>query len=221
MKIGIVCAMTKEVMPLLNGLGEVVEQKINGFSCYKIVKEDKELIIIQSGIGEIYASGATATLISLGVEQVFNFGVCGSLCDEYGSCDCVAVSGVVHYDFDLSPIDDVDVAVYPNETSATINAKGSLFESIIKKFPQLKQGICASADKFVADQNIKDGLNAKFGAGVCDMECAGVLLTAKTAGVDCFILKTVSDGKGGVQEYLKTVEVASKISAQLILEVLK
>lgn len=220
MKIGIVCAMTKELMPLLNSLGEVSEEKINGFSAYKFCKQDKELIIIQSGIGEIYASGATATLISLGAEQIYNFGVCGSLCDDFSSRDCVAVSGVVHYDFDLSAIDEVDEAVYPSESGPIINAKNVLFEKIAQKF-NLKQAVCASADKFVADQKIKENLNQKYGAGVCDMECAGVLLTAKTAGVDCFILKTVSDGKGGADEYLKTVEVASRISAQLILEVFK
>ena len=31
MKIGIVCAMTKELMPLLSGLGKVNQEKINGF----------------------------------------------------------------------------------------------------------------------------------------------------------------------------------------------
>ncbi len=105
MKIGIVCAMTKEIMPLLGGLGEAKQEKINGFTAYKFSKGN-QLIIIQSGIGEIYASGATATLISLGVEEVYNFGVCGSLCDDFRSCDSVAVNGVVHYDFDLSPKSD-------------------------------------------------------------------------------------------------------------------
>ena len=145
MKIGIVCAMTKELMPLLNSLGEVSEEKINGFLAYKFCKQDKELIIIQSGIGEIYASGATATLISLGAEQIYNFGVCGSLCDDFSSRDCVAVSGVVHYDFDLSAIDEVDEAVYPSESGPIINAKNVLFEKIAQKF-KLKQGLtCTSA----------------------------------------------------------------------------
>ncbi len=221
MKIGIVCAMTKEIMPFLSNLGEVKQEKINGFSAYKYSYGGKDLIIIQSGIGEIYASGATATLISLGVEQIYNFGVCGSLCEQFGSCDSVAVSGVVHYDFDLSSIDDVEVAVYPSESSPIINAKSQLFDTVIQKYPTLKQGVCASADKFVADEAIKANLNKTYGAGVCDMESAGVLLTAKTAGVPCFIFKTVSDGKGGAEEYLKTVRTASKICADLILEVLK
>jgi len=221
MKIGIVCAMTKELMPLLSGLGKVNQEKINGFSAYKLSKGNNDLIIIQSGIGEIYASGATATLISLGVEQIYNFGVCGSLCEDYLSCDTVAVNGVVHYDFDLSPIDDVEVAVYPSETTPVINAKSWLFDLIVSKFPNLKQGVCASADKFVADESIKENLRKTYGAGICDMESAGVLLTAKTAGIPCFILKTVSDGKGGSEEYLKTVNTASSICAELILEVIK
>ena len=31
----------------------------------------------------------------------------------------------------------------------------------------------------IADENIKDNLNKKYSAGICDMECAGVLLTSK------------------------------------------
>ena len=65
-------------------------------------------------IGEIYAAGATQLLISrYGVEAVINFGVSGSLIEEVGVLNTVLVEGIVHYDFDLSPIDNVSVGQYP------------------------------------------------------------------------------------------------------------
>ena len=220
MKIGIVCAMVKELMPLLNSVGDFKESKINGYPCYTIEKNNKEIIILQSGYGEIYASGATATLICQGVKEIYNFGVCGALTEKFSSCESIAVSGVVHYDFDLSAIDPVEPGVYPGENSAVINTNKDLLNKITAKFPNLKQGVCASADKFLADEDFKLSLNKKYGADICDMECAGVLLTCKTANVPCFILKTVSDGKGGADEYLKTVHTASNICANLILDII-
>ncbi len=220
MKIGIVCAMVKEVMPLLKKIGDFTETKISGYPVYKISKNQKEILIIQSGYGEIYGSGATATLISMGVEQIYNFGVCGALTEELSSCDSVAVSGVVHYDFDLSAIDPVEPGVYPNQESAIIKTDKELLLKIMEKFPNLKTGICASADKFLADEDFKLSLNKKYGAICCDMESAGILLSSQVASIPCFILKTVSDGKGGAEEYLKTVHTASEICANLILDII-
>jgi len=220
MKIGIVCAMVKEVMPLLNKVGKFSEKKVNGYPLYTLSKNDNEILIIQSGYGEIYGSGATATLIFLGAEKIFNFGVCGALTEELSSCDSIALSGVVHYDFDLSAIDPVEPAVYPNQTSAVIKTDENLLNEITAKFPNLKVGICASADKFLADEDFKTSLNKKYGAICCDMESAGILLSSQVAGVPCFMLKTVSDGKGGAEEYLKTVHTASEICANLILDII-
>ena len=207
-------------MPLLKKVGLPKEQKINGYPLYTISKNQNEILIIQSGYGEIYGSGATATLISLGVEKIFNFGVCGALTEELSSCDSIAVNGVVHYDFDLSAIDPVDVGVYPNQESAVIKTDQKLLNEIIAKFPNLKTGICASADKFLADEEFKASLNKKYGAICCDMESAGVLLSSQVASIPCFILKTVSDGKGGAEEYIKTVHTASEICANLILDII-
>ena len=50
------------------------------------------------------------------------------------------------------------------------------------------------------------------------MECAGVALTAKNAGVPVLVIKAVSDGEGGVEEYHDTVEQASKAYIGLINE---
>jgi len=219
-KIGIVCAMVKEVMPLLKKIGLPQEKKINGYPCYFLTKNGNDVIIIQSGYGEIYGSGATATLISLGAEQIYNFGVCGALTEELSSCDSVAVSGVVHYDFDLSAIDPVEPGVYPNQESAVIPTDKTLLKCVLEKFPNLKVGVCASGDKFIANENFKAELNKKFGATICDMESAGILLSSQVANVPCFMLKTVSDGKGGAQEYLKTVNTASEICANLILDII-
>ncbi|MBO5712994.1 MAG: 5'-methylthioadenosine/S-adenosylhomocysteine nucleosidase, partial [Clostridia bacterium] len=165
-----------------------------------------------SGIGEIYASGATQTLITkYEVDAILNFGVCGSLVDGVAVEDTVFVDGVVHYDFDLSKIDDVKVGQYPNYDSPVIKIENELLSLAKNSFKDVKTAICASADKFVADEGVKENLNAKFGASLCDMECAGVLLTSLNANVPVLIIKAVSDGKGGAEEFNRRVNSSAKV----------
>ena len=103
--------MDKEITPFLNNL--VATKNEISVGNYKIINfnvNDKEIYLIKSGIGEIYASSATQLLITkFGVELILNFGVSGSLDEQIGLLSTVFIKGVVHYDFDLSQIDDVKV----------------------------------------------------------------------------------------------------------------
>ena len=43
------------------------------------------------------------------------------------------------------------------------------------------------------------------------MESAGVLLTSKGSNIPCIIIKAVSDGEGGAEEFNKCVHQASEV----------
>ena len=43
------------------------------------------------------------------------------------------------------------------------------------------------------------------------MECAGVLLTSLNANVPVLIIKAVSDGKGGAEEFNRRVNSSAKV----------
>ena len=74
-----------------------------------------------------------------------------------------------------------------------------------------------NADKFVADDGEKRRLHEVYGADVCEMESAGVLLTCLHAGVPCLVLKAVSDGKGGADEFKEMVEEAAEECAKVVI----
>ena len=221
-KIGLVVAMDKEITPFLNNL--VATKNEISVGNYKIINfnvNDKEIYLIKSGIGEIYASSATQLLITkFGVELILNFGVSGSLDEQIGLLSTVFIKGVVHYDFDLSQIDDVKVGQYPGYESPIICAENDFYSAVTEKYSQIKRVICASADKFVADEKIKEYLNKTFNASVCDMECAGILLTCKNNNVPAFIIKSISDGKGGAEEFNKRVKEASTVYLGIIKDIL-
>lgn len=221
-KIGMVVAMNKEVMPIIGMFSdEVAEEKVCGYLVKTYKAAYKLLYVIESGVGEIYASGATALLIGkYEVDAVLNFGVCGALTDSDEICSVVVVDGVVHYDFDLSQIDDVPTGVYPNHSGPVI--KIDAFKGFIEQLlPNLKTVVCASADKFVSDNNVKRRLNEDFRAEVCDMECAGIALVCENASVPLLVIKAVSDGKGGANDYLTNVKRAANVYLDIVKSIIE
>lgn len=211
-KIGMCVAMDKEVAPFLEKqASDVTTETVGAFKIYSFKIKDKSVYLVRSGIGEIYAAAAAQTLIvKYGVEIILNFGVCGSLVKSVAVSDAVLVDSVVHYDFDLSPIDGVPVGQYPEFDSPVMKTDENLIKLALSVAP-LKKVTCASADKFVADPEIKAQLYKNFGASVCDMECAAVFLTASGAGVPVLIIKAVSDGEGGAEEFTRRVKSAAKV----------
>ena len=210
-KIGMVVAMQKELIPFLENRKVPVENRsVRGFSVSVFNMGDCEIFCVRSGVGEIFSAAATQMLIcEFGVEIVINFGVCGALKSGVKTGTIFAVKGVVHYDFDLTPF-GLEAGQYPDEPFAVIYADEGLLKKFLEASGDIKEAICASADKFVEDKRIKEELVARYGADICEMESAGVLITAKNAGVPCLVIKAVSDGEGGVEEYKKTVSEVSK-----------
>lgn len=220
--IGMVVAMDKEIKPFFTEYGEnIVEKTVGGYSVFECDINDKKVYLIKSGIGEIYAAAATEILISVfNCEIIVNFGVCGSLNDNISVCETVIVNGVVHYDFDLSEIDDVKVGQYPSY-DVILKPSEELVNFALSVNSNVKTAICASADKFVSKPSVKEKLVNDFNADVCDMECAAILLTSLNAGVPALIIKAVSDGNGGAEEFNRRVLEACKVYIDTIKVILE
>ena len=162
--IGMVVAMDKEITPFMATAGKCfLEEKKGPFLVLGYELYGKKVYLVRSGIGEIFASAATQMLISeYKVELILNFGVCGSLHDDISVYETVVVNGVVHYDFDLSPIDGTKVGQYP-DLDVVIKTNESLVDFVLSLNENIKPAICASADKFVADEKIKKKLGLERG----------------------------------------------------------
>ena len=192
-------------------------KKRGGFDIYQYENENYVLHVIHSGLGELAAAAATELLIDrFNVELVVNFGVVGGLTEEMAKTKTCVVTSVVHYDFDISGIDPLEPGQYPGFASPMLPTDSALVEKALRICPELKPVICASADKFVAGSADKSRLHERWGADICEMESAAVLLTCKRNETPCLLLKAVSDGlTGGGEEYYDALEK----SASLALEV--
>lgn len=210
-KIGMVVALEKELKAFLEKQTvEIKEEKSGAFSVIEFTLGKNEVVCVKSGVGEIFAAAATQYLITAyKPDIIINFGVCGSLTKSLGLEKVALIKGVVHYAFDTSAVDNVEAGRYEQFDDVVIKTDENLLAKALKAAGEdLPCVICASADKFVADKDEKTYLKNTFGASVCEMESAGVLITCRNAGVPCLIIKAVSDGEGGADEYEKTVRIA-------------
>ena len=212
-RIGMVIAMDEELTSFLKKQTvDIKEKHVGAFKVLEFSLGKCDVTCVKSGVGEIFAAAATQYLITTAKpDAIINFGVCGSLTTDLKVEKVALVKGVVHYGFDTSALDNVEVGRYVQFDSTVIPCD----ETLLKKAraaseEKLPEVICASADKFVADNTEKRSLNEKYGASICEMESAGVLITCKNAGVPCLIVKAVSDCEGGAEEFNELVHTASE-----------
>ena len=200
--IGMVVAV--EMDAVLSRYGAPSEKRrVAGFEVYTYTGADYTIYALNSGAGEIAAAAATQLLMSVfHADLILNFGVVGGLTEEMAKARTCVVESVVHYDFDTSEAGWAEPARYLDYPTAYIPASAALVERALSIEPRLKKVICASADKFVGKAERKRELHALYGAEICEMEAAGIVLTCNRSGVPCLLIKTVSDGiEGGAEEF--------------------
>ena len=211
-KIGLLVAVEMDSVFARYGTPGKTERR-GGFEIFHYENEQYILYAIHSGIGEIAAAAAAELLIDrYEVELVVNFGVVGGLTEEMAQTKTCVVTKVVHYDFDISGIDPLLPAQYPGFESVYIPADEGMVEKACGICPELKPVICASADKFVGNEADKTRLHEQYGADICEMESAAVLLTCRRNEVPCLMIKAVSDGlTGGGEEYYDALQECASL----------
>ncbi len=215
-KIGMIVAV--EISAVLSRYGRPSScSKECGFDIMKYNCKNYELIIAKSGEGELAAAAAVEHLISRhGVDMVVNFGVVGGLTPEMSKAKTCIVERVVHYQFDISEIDPVKVGQHIGYDDIYLYPDRGLFNKAIELHPELLPVTCASGDRFVGKAEDKAALNRDFGAEICEMEAAGVVLTCDRCGIPCLLIKTVSDGiTGGAEEFSKEVSRSADICLEI------
>ncbi len=209
-----------EIDAVLRRYGNPIsDESVCGFRVMKYTVGDNEIIVLNCGIGEIAAAAGTQVLVSVyHADIIVNFGVVGGLCPEMKLAKTCIVKSVVHYDFNLlqSGMTDSECK-YRGFDSIYIPTDEGLLTLANSLYPDLKQVVCASADKFVGDPNKKRELHTKYNAHICEMEAAGILLTAIRNGIPCLLIKTVSDSvEGGKEEFVAQCEASADVCMNIV-----
>jgi len=216
-KIGMLVAV--EINAVLEKYGaRLTEKTVGGFRVLEYKTENYEMTIVSSGAGEIAAAAGTQLLISeYKVDLILNFGVVGGLTDAMTKTRTCVVKSVVHYDFDMSPIENVAVGQYLQYDSPQMPTNRELFDLALRTAPQLVPVVCASGDKFVAEAERKRALHREFGADICEMEAAAIVMTCDRWGIPCLLIKAVSDGvTGGAEEFKTMIDEAAAVCLEIV-----
>ncbi|MBQ1377004.1 MAG: 5'-methylthioadenosine/S-adenosylhomocysteine nucleosidase [Lachnospiraceae bacterium] len=221
-KVGMVVAV--EIQAAVEKYGKAERQEtVGNMELYFYRMPGYELVAAHCGAGEIAAAAAAQLLISLyKCEVLVNFGVVGGLTPEMTLSKTCIVEKVVHYDWDISALENVKPGQYSEFESEYIPVNRTLFEKAREVMPELKPVIDASGDKFVAGEANKSRLHELYGADICEMEAAAVALVSYRNHIPCLMIKCVSDAiTGGAEEFLSEINKASEACMEAVDQVIR
>ena len=223
--IGIITAEEKENDAIKDEMTNIEE--VNEFNL-KIIKgkiEEKQYLLVRSGIGKVNAARVTQILIDkFNIEYIINVGSAGAINDTLEIGDIVVGKELVQYDFNLTAF---------GRKKGEIPDTGRFFkseESLVEKCKKISinninivTGIISSGDIFCKDIELKNHIKEEFNADCVEMEGAAIAQVCFLNNVPFIIIRSISDIPNGKNQidFNKYLDYASKNCVTFIKELSK
>lgn len=222
--IAVIAAMDKEVEAIVSLMDRHEHLCVSGITFDKGTMEDRELLVMKSGVGKGNASMATTILLEhFSVDRIINIGTAGGLKAEQNILDAVISKRIVQYDFDTSPLEgSAGLGLYFDADSDLAD----ICEEALKNMEvTVHRGLIASGDQFVAREDQLQHLYENFPDAVCaEMEAGAIAQVCAHYQVPFVVLRSLSDiavRKDSHMDFLTYVKHAAERSAQLCQELMK
>lgn len=222
MKIGIIGAMSVEVDALKAKLDGARTEIVSGIEFYSGTLYGKDVVVAKCGIGKVFAAICAQTMIlRYGVTHVINTGVGGTLTDKLGLLDVAIADGVVQHDMDTSPLGD-PVGLISGINKVFLPTSSALADAAEAAAAKLgihcMRGTVASGDQFISSAQKKKFITESFSAICCEMEGAAIGHVCFVNGVECLIVRSISDSATGdaKMEYPELVARAAEQSQRML-----
>ena len=217
MKIAIMGAMPEEIAPILEKLGTYKTTDYAKNRYYEASYKGVDLVIAYSKIGKVFSSlTATIMIEHFGAEKLLFSGVAGAVSPELKVGDLVVANKLSQHDLDITafghPFGFVpEGAVFVEADKDMIALSKEVAQSMGKS---VKEGIIATGDQFVANEDRKNWIGDTFKADALEMEGASVAVVCDALNVPFFILRAISDAADmdasfSFDEFLETSAVES------------
>lgn len=197
--LGIIGAMEEEVNQLKAKMTNVTVKTKAGMEFNRGIFENKDVVIVRSGIGKVNAAICAQILSDdYQVSAIINTGIAGSLNNEINIGDIVVSTDALQHDVDAVAF-GYEKGVIPRMVSSTFIADDSLRELAIKVCKQVNpdiqvfSGRVVSGDQFIADKDIKKGLVDSFHPMCTEMEGAAIAQACYLNQVPFLIVRAISD----------------------------
>lgn len=227
--LGIIGAMAQEVAALKGAMKDVEIRTMAAMDFYKGTIEEKDVVVVRSGIGKVNAAICCQILADCyHVDAVVNTGIAGSLRSEINIGDIVLSSDALQHDMDatgfgypVGVIPQMDVSVFPGDEALIETARKSC-ERVNPKIG-VHIGRVVSGDQFISDREKKRWLGATF-AGYCtEMEGAAIAQTAWLNQIPFLIIRAISDkaDDSAEMDYAEFEAKAIEHSVRLVLDMIR
>ena len=182
-----VIAMDNEAQCLIDNLKDAKEECIFGRRVIRGRHGCEDVIVIIAGVGISNAAASTQLALSLGAQEIANFGVAGGIDPAMNVADIYQISSAVQYGFDLVALNHTQMG--------TLNEYDSPY---IALSCEGEGKIVGSADRF-NDSDIDYNTLVNLNATIRDMELGAIAHVCRKTAVKCTAWKCISDvrGKGG------------------------
>ncbi|WP_019377863.1 5'-methylthioadenosine/S-adenosylhomocysteine nucleosidase [Virgibacillus halodenitrificans] len=225
--IGIIGAMDEEVALLVSKTKEKEEILIANCVFIKGKIEEKEVVILKSGIGKVNAAMATTILHEkFNPSHVINTGSAGGFSNRLEVGDIVISTEVVHHDVDVTAFNYAYgqvpgmPAMFPVDTELAAKAIAA-----VQTLPiSYEQGIIATGDSFMDDAERVAWVKEKFPSMIAaEMEAAAIAQICHQYNTPFVIIRALSDiaGKESSITFDAFLQKAAENAANLILSMLK
>ena len=215
--IGIIFAMKEELDGFIKLVDNIKEEKIYELTFYKCNLFNKELVLVESGVGKVNAARTTQILIDkMNPKYIFNVGVAGSISDKVNVMDIVLASRLVQHDFDITSFNHEkgyipNVGIYMDTDKYLLDISKSVNVDTDKHI-----GTIASGDIFVTEKNMSNKINTKFDALAVEMEGASIAQVCTLSSVPYLVIRSISDSPNSNDDNKLTYEEFLEKSSKLV-----
>ncbi|MDM5262754.1 5'-methylthioadenosine/adenosylhomocysteine nucleosidase [Sulfurovum sp. XTW-4] len=221
-KIAIMGAMPEEIEPIIDKLDNVGTTVYGNNKYYEGSYHGQEVVVAYSKIGKVFATLTATTLIEkFGCDMLLFSGVAGAISNELSIGDLIIADGLCQHDLDITAFGHPFGYVPEGEVciSTDVGLRNIAKDIAKSKGLTLKEGVIATGDQFVANEERKNWIGTTFKADALEMEGASVAVVCNALNVPFFILRAISDSADmdasfNFDEFL---ESSAKISADFIL----
>jgi adenosylhomocysteine nucleosidase len=196
--LGIIGAMEIEVNALTEIMTEVKEIEIAKtiFRSGKI--NNKNVVVVCSGIGKVNAAIAASLLVErFKVSKILNIGVAGGIKNGIKLGDIVLSKNAIQHDVSLDACDKLRRGKVHKIDKREIDCDLSLCKQLSKIIDKLNYshyiGTIVSGDEFISDTKFADFLRNEFNAFAVDMETAAIAQVTYFFEVPFVAIRSISD----------------------------
>ena len=220
--------MQEEMEAIKKIMEDILEIEIHNLKFIAGKINNKECVLVESGVGKVNASRTTQILIDkFEIEYVINVGSAATANEELQIGDIVIGETLVQHDFDITAFGHKkgyisNVGENVKSDTQLIQKFKQTINKIENKDYKIKIGTIASGDIFCTENIMKQKIHSKFNADAIEMEGAAISQVCYLDKIPFIIVRSISDNPNGennitFEEYL---ELASKRCSEILKRVI-